>query len=380
MADTVYQKTRVTNQTTPPPPPAPKKETKETWLNNYYNIGRFNDPNRIGYVMKLIRTLAPLTEDEWRIWYYQHMHDEKYLQCLAGEMFRTIPPEEGFTYQDCLDYIEDVMFRRTFLGYNKEKAALNILREKISPTIEESPAEWDSQYFIDFYTKDAQGNYIGIQLKPESFYIGQYQNKVDIDGKMMAFRDKFNAHTFILRYKMDPNKNIEFVNPAVITEIKELIKGKPKRVREETIPVNIRNIHKEIEMRRVDNQHASFPFIVQRKTGEKDLVWFYYSVAGPDRDNLFTKISSVYVLSPDGRLRNMDMTINVPFNYVPGQKLNYSEYIGELEKLYKRFSVNKMNSLLWSKAYKPLYDSYQEVKSRIFNMYSQGSDQKGPSF
>lgn len=204
------------------------KESRETLLNNYYNNGRFNDPNRIGYMMKLIRELAPLTEDEWRIWYFQHIHDEKYLQGLAAEMFTTIPSDEGFTCEDCLAYIEDVMFRRTFLGYNKEKAALQILRANISPAVKESPAEWDSKYFIDFYVNDAQGGLIGIQLKPESFYAGQYQDKVDIEGKMLSFRNKFHANTFILIYRTDLGGRFEFVNPSVINDIKELIFGRHK--------------------------------------------------------------------------------------------------------------------------------------------------------
>lgn len=76
------------------------------------------------------------------------------------------------------------------------------------------------QYFIDFYVYSSRNELIGIQLKPETFYMGRYQYKVDIRGKMNAFcRDK-NARAFILKYSVASDRSgIIFTNPEVINEI-----------------------------------------------------------------------------------------------------------------------------------------------------------------
>lgn len=198
--------------------------TLERILNNYYNIGGFNKPERIGYMMNMIRKLKPLTEEEWQIWYLTNVHNEDYLDDLANQMCMTIPPHYQISKEDCKNYIYDVMFRRTFNGFNKENQALKILRETISNSIQESPAEWDTEYFIDFYVNTKNNGLIGIQLKPETFYLGYYQSVVDINGKMEAFRQKYQAHVYILKYKPNQNQqSICFSNPEIIDEIKSLI-------------------------------------------------------------------------------------------------------------------------------------------------------------
>lgn len=139
-------------------------------------------------------------------------------------MNSTIPSSNGATVDECEDYIYDVMFRRTFQGYDKENQALALLRDVIDPSVEEAPKEWDTEYFIDFYLCDADGNLIGIQLKPDTFYYGNYQYVVDIQGKMRRFRNNFNANAFVPKYISNSSSGeIEFENPEVISEIKSLL-------------------------------------------------------------------------------------------------------------------------------------------------------------
>lgn len=196
----------------------------ESTLNNYYNRGGYNKPSRIGFMMKMIRELKPLTQEEWQIWYLENVHDEQYLIGLAQEMFDSIPDHYHITLDECLSYIYDVMFRRTFNGFNKEKQALRILRTEISPNVEEAPETWDTAYFIDFYVYSQTGQLIGIQLKPETFYMGHYQYKVDIKGKMHAFCQEQNATAFVLKYRVTSgDSQILFSNPEVIEEIKAML-------------------------------------------------------------------------------------------------------------------------------------------------------------
>jgi len=198
--------------------------TSEYLLNSYYNRGGFNKPERIGYMMKMIRELHPLTEEEWYIWYVENVHDESYIDAIAEEMYRSIPQKLNISKDECYNYIKDVMFRRTFNGYNKEKLALNILRNSISPTVQEAPKEWDTSYFIDFYLRGANNILIGIQLKPATFFYGHYQNIVDIKGKMKQFCEDYSAQAFILIYLQDADSTeITFENPQVINDIKNLL-------------------------------------------------------------------------------------------------------------------------------------------------------------
>ncbi len=193
----------------------------EEILNRYYNKGKFNHPNRIGYMMGMIRNLEPLTEEEWRMWYLHNVHDEAFLDGLAEEMSRSIPEEYGVSKAECRSYIYDVMFRRTFSGYDKEKRALALLRKMISPNVREAPEEWDTKYFIDFYVYGAKGKLIGIQLKPETFYLGDYEKKVDIKGKMDAFCQEYGAQAYVLTYQsgLGPGQFL-LTDPEVLETIK----------------------------------------------------------------------------------------------------------------------------------------------------------------
>lgn len=196
--------------------------SSERILNYYYNIGGFNKPERIGYMMSMIRKLQPITVDEWRVWYLDNVHDEAYIDNIAIEMHRSIPASYSVSVSDCHDYVYDVMFRRTFQGYDKEGLALKYLKSHVSPAVKDAPKEWDTDYFIDFYIpENTEHPLIGIQLKPETFYRGHYQNIVDIEGKMNRFRSDYRALAYVLKYKsVSSSSGIEFTNPDVIIEIK----------------------------------------------------------------------------------------------------------------------------------------------------------------
>ena len=192
----------------------------EKELNLYYNQGQFNHPERIGYVMKLIRSLRPLTEAEWRAWYLTHVHDMVYIEQLAAEMCHTIPSELRISQDDCLEYILDVMFHRTFCGYDREKAALALLRERVCSDIREAPSVWDTRYFIDFFVHKRKCRMVGIQLKPASFYAGGYQDTVSITEKMERFQQKYDAFAYVLTYQESGQGTIQ-LDPAAIKEIQE---------------------------------------------------------------------------------------------------------------------------------------------------------------
>ena len=194
----------------------------ERELNFYFNKGKFNHPNEIGFVMNEIRKCAPITLNEWRKYYLENVRDIMFLDELANRMFESIEIQNRFknVKNECLNYIEDVIFRRTFLGYNKENMALKILNSVLKNNVEMSPKEWDGEYFVDFIIKKPL---IGIQLKPETFYHGKYDFYVNIDEKLRKFERDFNAKTFILIYSKEVENGIKIINENVIKQIKSYI-------------------------------------------------------------------------------------------------------------------------------------------------------------
>lgn len=171
--------------------------------------------------MSTIRNAMPQSLQEWKEYYFSNVTSPETIEAIAQEMYESIPAEEKITREECYDYICDVIFRRTFEGYKKEKQALILLRKLVSPGVVEAPKEWDNKYFIDFYLKSKNGKMIGIQLKPETFYRGNYQYKVDIKSKHNAFINDYDAVVFVLTYMKDQKTNeITLTNSQVIDRIK----------------------------------------------------------------------------------------------------------------------------------------------------------------
>ena len=193
----------------------------ERTLNYYFNKGKFNYPSVIGYVMDEIRKASPVTLNEWRFYYYKNVRTEKYLTDLANKMYESMSElhKNIFSVNDCIEYVNDVIFRRTFEGYNKENQALIVINKVINANVELSPKEWDGVYFVDFVIHKPL---VGIQLKPKTFYTGGYHNIVRIDDNLAEFENDFNAKTFILVYEKIGN-SIKIINDEVIDEINKLL-------------------------------------------------------------------------------------------------------------------------------------------------------------
>lgn len=191
-------------------------------LNRYYNVGKINSSLKIGFLMDMIRTLKPFSKEEWMLWYLSNVHDERYLLKLAEEMSEIIPSSYQITVSDCFEYICDVMFRRTFEGYNNEKQALSYLKKNLSSDVKEAPKEWDVKYFIDFYVVGKNSKLLGIQLKPATFYSGKYYDKVDIRGKILSFCRQYNAMACILIYSRSASSGqFSIENPDMIEFVKK---------------------------------------------------------------------------------------------------------------------------------------------------------------
>lgn len=343
--------------------PPSKISEREQKLKAYYTEGGFNSAKRIGYVMKLIRELKPLTAEEWRSWYLENVHDEKYLERLAGDMFRTVPVEEDFTYQDCLQYIYEMMFRRTFLGYNKEKAGLQFLREQVSSEVQESPQDWIQKYDAPFYVITKEGKQLLLRLQFDR--CAQVQDPA-LDQRTKDFCEKNNAEVFLIAYARDPSGTAVPSNLNVIKQIKDILNPKPKKLPTH-VKIDFRLLRNYIAERREKDMLTSLPFIIQLRTGEKVIVWFQYQVIGACSENLFAHVNTVYAIDPSGKITRKKLELETPIRDAESQDLDFDQYIAELKQLYRKYSVNKMNSLLWNQGYKPLFDASRAVMRELLS-------------
>lgn len=199
--------------------------THEAILNQYYNKGGFNHVDRIGPMMRMIKEVKPATMRDWKDWYLANILSPHALEQLASNFTNSIPKKYQITPEEAYAYICDVMFKRTFSGYNKEKIALHILRNIVNPNIQEASENWDIFYFIDFYFYTPSGQLIGIQLKPVSFSRGHYENYINIDSRMQFFCNLYHAKAFILYYRQGcdfQNANQFFANPEILQRMKQI--------------------------------------------------------------------------------------------------------------------------------------------------------------
>jgi hypothetical protein len=131
-----------------------------------------------------------------------------------------------YTEQDCIDFIVNLVIRRTFDGYMTEKQTIyGQLQDIIKVKIEPAPDEWDRLYNVDFSIK-IKDKYIGLQIKPiggVSHITQIYQERTQQAKTHEKFTAKFGGKVFyVISIKVGDKKQIH--NTEVIEEIKAEIK------------------------------------------------------------------------------------------------------------------------------------------------------------
>ena len=356
--------------------PAAVLQRPDEILKETYAKGGFGSPDRIGRVMQTIRERRPLTESEWRAWYLANVRSETELLNLAGEMFREIPRDAPVTMRQTLDFIENMIFSVSFRGYDKSNLALQFLKSVLNPpgadAVCAAPLDWREKYDIDFYAAMA-GSLLGIRLRPAD------EDKPSREGewaeeKRKAFSEKYGedkAETLLYvrtpeGYAPDPRQKelwLKLRRLICINRLKKL--GKL----EERIPPDFDKLQDEILARKTEGQKASFPFLVEHKDATRDICWFTYGIReeGESGKKKTVCVHSVFTVDPSGAVtQHSGDAIEVPHGKQLRQAVNYGAYISRLKELYESdFTANKMNSLLWEYAAKPMYDSYLKVISFI---------------
>ncbi|RME11580.1 MAG: MjaI family restriction endonuclease [Aquificota bacterium] len=162
---------------------------KEWLLNIATNRWQLNRPKYVGKVAEEIRQCSPKKLEDWIEYYREKVRPNKYedmrkhipeltidhyLELLGLELCKRIHENirkeiESITDEDCVSYIRELVFNRTFQGYIREKQTVyQRLEDMLGVKIEPAPDIWDRKYNIDFYIKCKNG-IIGLQIKPITY-------------------------------------------------------------------------------------------------------------------------------------------------------------------------------------------------------------------
>ena len=88
---------------------------KEWILNSAMNRFQLNFKRNVGPTSESIRQCEPKTMDEWRAYYFKNVRPKEHIEELGKKLHikitEVIQAEvEEITEQDCIDYMEDILF------------------------------------------------------------------------------------------------------------------------------------------------------------------------------------------------------------------------------------------------------------------------------
>lgn len=189
--------------------------------------------SQVGAVSDEIRKCSPKTLKDWEVYYYKRVYPKQHLIELGKKLYTKITEVlqaeiENITERDCIDFIINLVIKRTYDGYTTEKNTVyGQLQDLLGIKIEPAPDKWDRLYNVDFYIK-IKNKYIGLQIKPAGYaYITQIINERKLQEKTHTkFTAKFGGKVFyVISIKEGDKKKI--YNTEIIKEIKaEIIKLK----------------------------------------------------------------------------------------------------------------------------------------------------------
>jgi hypothetical protein len=203
---------------------------KEWILNSATNRFQLNFKRNVGPTSESIRLCHPKTLVEWEKYYFENVYPREHLVSLGRKLYVKITEVliseiAEVTEQDCIDYVINLVIRRTFDGYVTEvKTVYGQLEQLLGIKISAAPDTWDRLYNVDFYIQ-VKENYIGIQIKPAggTAHIPQIFKERQLQATTHAkFTAEFGGKVFYV-ISMTDGANKKIVNPEVINEIKEEI-------------------------------------------------------------------------------------------------------------------------------------------------------------
>ena len=200
--------------------------SKEWILNTASMRWQLTRPRNVGKVSDLIRRCSPKTVDEWEHYYFANVHPKEHLEDLGRRLFIKVSEVcraeiESLTEQDCMDFIIDLVIRRTFDGYRSEIDTIyGQLEEALGVKIHPAPDEWDRGYNVDFFIQ-IDDKCIGLQIKPAGHaYMTEIVNELRYQEEThRKFAEKFGGRVFYVISVASGKKKV-IHNPEIIPEIR----------------------------------------------------------------------------------------------------------------------------------------------------------------
>ncbi len=180
-------------------------DPKEWILNYIFNRFQLGYRKNVGPLAEEIRKCKPKTLKEWEEYYYKNVRPRQHLVQLGKilwEKIRTVAKKEleSITEEDCINYVIDVVIRRTFEGFQREmKAVKERLEEKLGLSFHPAPPELEV-LAVDWYAV-VNGYYMGIQVKPLTFeqsqLVAQIKQQVLIEPHR-EFERRYGGKVFVV--------------------------------------------------------------------------------------------------------------------------------------------------------------------------------------
>lgn len=212
---------------------------KETLLNLATSRYQLNRPTNVGEIMRLIRECQPTSLEEWELWYFKNATTKskdplritresiaELGERLFAKLTEIVIPEmreaiNTITREDCIDYIFNLVIRRTYDGYLTEKSVVTDKLQSLFPEVEfmESDPELDHAGDID-YVAYVGKHQLGIQVKPitvDSNFAG-YSISARMQKSFDEFTARYGGKVFIVKSKHEGDSKV-IANKEVIKEI-----------------------------------------------------------------------------------------------------------------------------------------------------------------
>ena len=203
---------------------------KEWILNSATNRFQLNFTRNVGKVSEQIRKCQPRKVEDWEKYYYRSVYPKTHLIELGKKLYTKITEVlraeiDNVTEQDCIDFIINLVIKRTYDGYVSEKETIyGQLQDVLKVKIEPAPDEWDRLFNVDFFIKIKE-KYIGLQIKPAggvSHIPEIFKERSQQAETHKKFNAKYGGKVFYIISIKEGDKKI-IHNVEVIEEIKQEI-------------------------------------------------------------------------------------------------------------------------------------------------------------
>lgn len=203
----------------------------EALKNMVANRFQLNQRRHVGPTSQSIRECQPGSLEEWEAYYYENVRSREHIEGLGRTMYEriatdVIPALESITVEECIQYMQDLVIRKTYEGYLSEIQAIGQLvgDELAGYQVLPTSDEVDRRLAVDFYipVRDAR---VGLQIKPVT--VDQIPNlhewqRLWREGHV-EFERRYGGRVFTL-VNVSSGGEKGLLDPSVIEEIRREIR------------------------------------------------------------------------------------------------------------------------------------------------------------